>query len=155
MSLPSLLVGAAGGAAIVAVALGLQQRRAARKVIKTGASAFYNGAHVVNGVVYVSGQVAVAGKDAMGRPLLKTGGVTAESEQAMANFKKVLEAAGSSCEKVLKMTCYLADMSDYSAFNDVYLKYFNDDATRPARVCIAVKALPFGALVEVEGTAML
>ena len=64
-----------------------------------------------------------------------------------------VEAAGSSCDRVLKMTCYLSDMSDYAAFNDVYLKYFPDDATRPARVCIAVKALPFGALVEVEGTA--
>ena len=131
------LVSAAAAVALVLVA---RQTKLTRTVIKTGASAFYNGAHAVGGIVYMSGQVAVAGKDAMGRPVLAKGGIAAESRQALSNFKKVLESAGSSCDRVLKMTCYLVDMADYSAFNDVYLEYFPDAETRPARVCIAVRA---------------
>lgn len=127
--------------------------RSARRVITTGASAFYNGAHEKDGIVYVSGQVAVCGKTADGKPLLKAGGVKAETRQCLENLRAILVDAGSSMDSVLKATCYLGDISMYAEFNEVYLEFFADAATRPARVCFAVDKLPLGAAVEVECTA--
>ena len=74
-------------------------------------------------------------------------GITDQAEQVMKNLEAVLTAAGSSFEKAIKTTCFLADMSDFAAFNEVYAKYFTEN---PARSCVAVKTLPKGVLVEVE-----
>lgn len=74
-------------------------------------------------------------------------GITEQTEQVMKNLGAVLTAAGSSFEKAIKTTCFLADMSDFAAFNEVYAKYFTEN---PARSCVAVKTLPKGVLVEVE-----
>jgi 2-iminobutanoate/2-iminopropanoate deaminase len=65
----------------------------------------------------------------------------------MKNLSAVLSEAGSSFEKAIKTTCFLADIADFAAFNEVYAKYFTE---KPARSCVAVKSLPKGALVEVE-----
>ena len=74
-------------------------------------------------------------------------GITDQAEQVMKNLEAVLTAAGSSFAKAIKTTCFLADMSDFAAFNEVYAKYFTGN---PARSCVAVKALPKNVLVEVE-----
>ena len=73
--------------------------------------------------------------------------ITAQAEQVMKNIGAVLEAAGYTFEEAVKTTCFLADMGDFAAFNEVYARYFTG---KPARSCVAVKALPKGALVEVE-----
>ena len=74
-------------------------------------------------------------------------GLTEQTEQVMKNLGAVLEAAGTSFEKAIKTTCFLSDMVDFAAFNDVYAKYFTE---KPARSCVAVKTLPKGVLAEVE-----
>ena len=79
-------------------------------------------------------------------------GIAAQAEQVMKNLGEVLKAAGSSFEKAVKTTCFLADMNDFAAFNEVYAKYFT---TKPARSCVAVKTLPKNVLVEVEVIATL
>lgn len=73
--------------------------------------------------------------------------ITAQAKQSIENVGAVLAAGGSSFEKVVKTTCFLADMKDFAAFNEVYAKYFT---TNPARSCAAVKTLPKGVLCEVE-----
>ena len=107
-----------------------------------GAIGPYSQGYIVNGFVYTSGQIPV-------NPA--TGdipeGITAQAEQACTNVGAILEAAGIGFEKVFKTTCFLADMADFAAFNEVYAKYF---VSKPARSCVAVKDLPQGALVEVE-----
>ena len=75
-----------------------------------------------------------------------------QAEQVMKNLAAVLRAAGSSFENVVKTTCFLNDMADFAAFNQVYSKYIT---TAPARSCVAVRELPKGALVEVEAVALL
>ena len=79
------------------------------------------------------------------------GGIKEQTEQVMANLKAVLEEAGSTFTKVIKTTCFLADMGDFAAFNEVYAKYFTE---KPARSCVAVKTLPKNVLVEVECIAL-
>ena len=74
-------------------------------------------------------------------------GIAAQAEQSCKNVGAILEAAGSSFDKVVKTTCFLADMDDFAAFNAVYAEYFPG---KPARSCVAVKTLPKGALCEVE-----
>lgn len=76
--------------------------------------------------------------------------IEAQAKQSCENVKQVLEAAGSSLEKVIKTTCFLQDMADFAAFNQVYASYFTN---QPARSCVAVKELPKGALVEIEAVA--
>ena len=103
----------------------------------------YSQAVVSNGMVYTSGQIAID-------PL--TNSVRAETieeqtEQVMKNLGQILLTAGSSFEKAVKTTCFLADMNDFAKFNEVYAKYF---ANFPARSCVAVKTLPKNVLVEVE-----
>ncbi len=103
----------------------------------------YSQAAVVGDFVFTSGQIAI-------NP--KTGNVEAttieeQSEQVMQNLGAVLAAAGSSFEKAVKTTCFLANIADFAAFNGVYGKYFT---SKPARSCVAVKDLPKGVLVEVE-----
>lgn len=103
----------------------------------------YSQAVVSGGMVYTSGQIAI-------NPATNTiEAVTIEeqSEQVMKNLGAVLEASGSSFGKAVKTTCFLADMNDFSAFNEIYGKYFT---SLPARSCVAVKTLPKNVLVEVE-----
>lgn len=103
----------------------------------------YSQAMKVNGMVFTSGQIPLNPKTG------EIQGTTIEeqAEQVMKNLGAVLEAAGSSYEKAIKTTCFLADMGDFAAFNEVYGKYFTG---KPARSCVAVKTLPKNVLCEVE-----
>lgn len=103
----------------------------------------YSQAIVVGNIVYTSGQIPIVPESG----LIETTSVADQTEQVMKNLAAVLESAGSSFEKVVKTTCFLADISYFAAFNEVYAKYF---ISKPARSCVAVKDLPKGALVEVE-----
>ena len=78
-------------------------------------------------------------------------GIAAQAEWSCRNVGAILEAAGSGFDKVVKTTCFLADIADFAAFNEVYAKYFT---SKPARSCVAVKALPKGALCEIEAIAV-
>ena len=103
----------------------------------------YSQAMIVGGLVYTSGQIAI--DPATGD--LVEGDVRAQTEQVMKNLGAVLEAAGSSYAKAVKTTCFLKNIGDFAVFNEVYGNYFTE---KPARSCVAVAALPKGALVEVE-----
>lgn len=108
----------------------------------------YSQAIVCGDMVFTSGQIPI--NPASGNVEAVT--IEAQAEQVMKNLGEVLKAAGSCFEKTLKTTCFLADMSDFAAFNGVYAKYFT---TKPARSCVAVKTLPKNVLVEVEVIATL
>ena len=99
-------------------------------------------------LVFTSGQIAI--DPAVGDIVAKD--IAAQTEQVMKNLCEVLRAAGSSPELVIKTTCFLANIGDFAAFNEIYGKYFTE---KPARSCVAVAALPTGALVEVEAVALL
>lgn len=103
----------------------------------------YSQAVKANGLIFTSGQIAI--NPASGE--VETYTIEAQTEQVCKNLKNVLEASGSSLEKAIKTVCFLADMNDFAAFNEVYGKYFTD---KPARSCVAVKTLPKNVLVEVE-----
>ena len=103
----------------------------------------YSQAVVVGNLVYTSGQIAI--DPAVGDIVAQD--VKGQTEQVMKNLGAVLEAAGSCYEKAIKTTCFLADIADFAAFNEIYGAYFTE---KPARSCVAAKALPKGALVEVE-----
>ena len=107
----------------------------------------YSQAVVVGDFVFTSGQIAI--NPASGNVEATT--IEEQSEQVMKNLGEVLKAAGTSFEKAVKTTCFLANMSDFAAFNGVYGKYFT---TKPARSCVAAKDLPKGVLVEVEVVAV-
>ncbi len=77
-------------------------------------------------------------------------GIEKQAEQSCKNVKAVLEASGSSLDKVIKTTCFLSDMADFGKFNEVYAKYFTSN---PARSCVAVKEIPKGVLCEIEAIA--
>ena len=119
------------------------------KVISTtnapGAIGPYSQGFVVNGFVYTSGQIPV---DPVSGNVPE--GIAAQAEQSCKNVGAILGAAGVSFEKVFKTTCFLADMGDFAAFNEVYAKYF---VSKPARSCVAVKTLPKGVLCEIEAIA--
>ena len=103
----------------------------------------YSQGYVHNGVLYTAGQIAI-------NPEVNDVEATtieAQTEQVCKNLGEVLKEAGTSFDKVLKTTCFLADMSDFAAFNEVYGKDFT---SKPARSCVAVKTLPKGVLCEVE-----
>ena len=103
----------------------------------------YSQGYVHNGVLYTAGQIAI-------NPEVNDVEATtieAQTEQVCKNLGEVLKEAGTSFDKVLKTTCFLADMSDFAAFNEIYAKYFT---SKPARSCVAVKTLPKGVLCEVE-----
>ena len=106
----------------------------------------YSQAMVTGNLVYTSGQIAI--NPAAGKVEATT--IEGQTEQVMKNLKAVLEAAGSSMEKVVKTTCFLADMGDFAAFNGIYAQNFPQ---KPARSCVAVKTLPANVLVEVEAIA--
>lgn len=103
----------------------------------------YSQAMKVGNLVYTSGQIPI--DPATGN--IDSQDITGQTEQVMKNLDAVLTAAGSSFDKAVKTLCFLKDMGDFSAFNEVYAKYFTG---KPARSCVAVAALPKGALVEVE-----
>ena len=103
----------------------------------------YSQAIILNGVLFTSGQIPV--NPATGEIAGST--IEEQAEQVMKNLGEVLKEAGSSFEKAVKTTCFLADMGDFAAFNEVYAKYF---VNKPARSCVAVKTLPKNVLCEVE-----
>lgn len=106
----------------------------------------YSQGYEVNGFIFSSGQIPV-------NP--ETGeipeGIEAQAEQSCKNVGAVLEAAGAGYDQVVKTTCFLTDMADFAAFNEVYAKYFT---SKPARSCVAAKALPKGVLCEIEAIAV-
>ena len=108
----------------------------------------YSQAVICGEMVFTSGQIPI--NPASGNVEATT--ILEQSEQVMKNLGEVLTAAGSSFEKAVKTTCFLADIADFAAFNEVYAKYFT---TKPARSCVAVKDLPKGVKVEVEVIATL
>ena len=117
-----------------------------KKIATTNAPAAigpYSQAVVCGGLVYTSGQIALDPETAT----LVGNDISAQTEQVMKNLDAVLTAAGSSFDKAIKTTCFLANISDFAAFNEIYGKYFT---SKPARSCVAAKDLPKGALVEVE-----
>ena len=103
----------------------------------------YSQAIVSNGMVYTSGQIAID----PATNTIKAVTIQEQTEQIMKNLAAVLETAGSSFEKAVKTTCFLADMNDFAAFNEIYGKYFT---SLPARSCVAVKTLPKAVHAEVE-----
>ena len=111
-----------------------------------GAIGPYSQGWVVGDFVYTSGQIPV--NPANGEV---PAGIAAQAEQSCKNVAAILEAAGSTLEGVIKTTCFLADMGDFAAFNEVYAKYFT---SKPARSCVAVKDLPKGVLCEIEAVAV-
>ena len=119
------------------------------KVIATekapGAIGPYSQGFLTNGFVYTSGQIPVNPADGT-----IPEGIDAQAEQSCKNVGAILEAGGSGFDKVVKTTCFLADIADFAAFNEVYAKFFT---SKPARSCVAVKDLPKGVLCEVEAIA--
>lgn len=113
-----------------------------------GAIGPYSQAVVHGGMVYTSGQIALDPVEGV----MVGQDVKTQTERVMKNLDAVLKAAGSSFEHVVKTTCFLADMNDFAAFNEVYGSYIT---SAPARSCVAVKDLPKGALVEVEVIAVI
>ena len=107
----------------------------------------YSQGMVLGNLVFCSGQIPVD-------PAIGTipEGITAQAEQSCRNVAAVLEAAGSDLTKVVKTTCFLADMADFAAFNEVYARFFTG---KPARSCCAVKTLPKNVLCEIEAIAEL
>lgn len=103
----------------------------------------YSQAICVGDLVFTSGQIPLDPVTG----LVVDGGIAEQTEQVMKNLGAVLTASGSSYEKAIKTTCFLADIGDFAAFNEVYAKYFTG---KPARSCVAVKDLPKGVKVEVE-----
>lgn len=108
----------------------------------------YSQAILCGNMLYTSGQLGmnpangeIEGKD-----------ITEQAEQALQNLGAILAEAGTSFDKIVKTTCFLADMADFAAFNAVYSKYIKN---APARSCVAVKTLPKGGLVEVEAVAVV
>lgn len=111
-----------------------------------GAIGPYSQGITVGDFVFTSGQIPV---------IPATGeipqGIAAQAEQSCRNVAAILEAAGVTLENVVKTTCFLADMGDFGAFNEVYARYF---VSKPARSCVAVKDLPKGVLCEIEALAV-
>lgn len=103
----------------------------------------YSQAVKAGNLLYTSGQIALDPETGA----LNGDEIAAQTEQVMKNLSAVLAAGGSSFDKVIKTTCFLADISDFAVFNEVYGSYIT---SAPARSCVAVKDLPKGALVEVE-----
>lgn len=115
-----------------------------------GAIGPYSQAVAVNGMLYTSGQIAI--NPATGN--VEATDIVGQSKQVMANLKAVLEAAGTSFDKVVKTTCFLKDVAkDFSVFNEIYAEAMGD--AKPARSCVGVADLPKGVLVEVEVIAVL
>ena len=102
----------------------------------------YSQAKVSGGFLFASGQIGINPEDG-----IVVTGLEAQTKQVIKNIDAVLTAAGTEVSKVIKTTCFLANMSDFHAFNAIYGEYFT---SKPARSCVAVKDLPLGVLCEVE-----
>lgn len=111
-----------------------------------GAIGPYSQGYLANGFVFTSGQIAIEPESGMIQE-----GIAAQAEQCCKNISAILNAAGSDISKVIKTTCFLTDMADFTAFNEVYAKYF---ISKPARSCVAVKQLPKNVLCEIEAIAL-
>jgi len=109
----------------------------------------YSQGIIANGFVFTAGQIPLI----PGTSDLREGGIEAQTRQVMNNIRGVLEAAGSGLEQVVKTTVFLADISDFAAFNAVYSEFFPQDP--PARTTVQAGGLPIGALIEVEAVALL
>jgi 2-iminobutanoate/2-iminopropanoate deaminase len=123
-----------------------------KKIIRTNkapaAMGPYSQAVEKNGTLYVSGQVALdpdTGK-------IIEGDITAQTHQVLRNIKAILQEAGYTFTDVVKSTCYLDNIADFKAMNEVYSQYYTEN--HPARAAFAVKDLPLGALIEIETVAM-
>ena len=103
----------------------------------------YSQAVLINGLVYTSGQIAL--DPATGELVGET--IEEQAEQVMKNLVAILKAAGTKPENAVKTLCFLTDIQDFAAFNEVYAKYFTE---KPARSCVGVSSLPKGAICEVE-----
>ena len=103
----------------------------------------YSQAIIIGNLVYTSGQIPI--NPASGN--IDAADIKSQAEQVIMNLSEVLKEAGSSLENAVKTTCFLKNMSDFAAFNEVYAKYFTG---KPARSCVEVSARPKGALVEIE-----
>lgn len=110
-----------------------------------GAIGPYSQGFISNNMVYTSGQIPVNPSNGE-----VPEGITAQAEQSCKNVGALLEAAGVNFSNVVKTTCFLADMADFAEFNEMYARYF---ISKPARSCVAVKALPKGVLCEIEAIA--
>ena len=108
----------------------------------------YSQAIMVNNVIYTSGQIPIDPETGN----VKGSEIKEQAEQVMKNLLAVLQAANADFNNVVKTTCFLADIADFAAFNEVYAKYIT---SAPARSCVAVKDLPKGVLVEVEAIAYI
>ena len=119
------------------------------KILETknapGAIGPYSQGYAVNGFIYTSGQIAI---DPVSGEIPE--GIVAQTHQCCKNIGAILSSAGVGFENVFKTTCFLADMGDFSEFNQVYAQYF---VSKPARSCVAVKSLPKGVLCEIEAIA--
>ena len=107
----------------------------------------YSQAKVVNGMLFTSGQIPVNPVNGEIAADIK-----AQTKQSCENVKALVEAAGSDLSKVIKTTCFLSDIANFAAFNEVYAQYF---VSSPARSCVAVKDIPKGCLVEIEAIALI
>ncbi|PST91375.1 regulator [Photobacterium sp. NCIMB 13483] len=107
----------------------------------------YSHGNAFGDLIFTSGQLPVC-KEKGG---IVDGGVAEQSYQSLVNLRSVIEAGGGDMDTVVKTTCYLANISDFAAFNEVYAQFFKTEC--PARSCFAVKDLPMGALVEIEAIA--
>ena len=120
------------------------------KILETssapGAIGPYSQGYEANGFVFTSGQIPV---DPASGSVPQ--GIAAQAEQSCKNVGAVLAAAGAGYDQVIKTTCFLADMGDFTVFNEVYARYFT---SKPARSCVAVKDLPKGVLCEIEAIAV-
>ena len=103
----------------------------------------YSQAMITGNLVFTSGQIPIVPETGA----IEAADIKGQTEQVCKNLSEVLEASGSSLENAVKTVCFLANIADFAAFNEVYAKYFTG---KPARSCVAVKDLPKGALVEVE-----
>lgn len=103
----------------------------------------YSQGIITGNLLFASGQIAI--NPANGA--IEAEGIVEQTEQVMKNIGALLEAAGTDYTKVVKTTCFLADMDDFAVFNEIYAKYFTE---KPARSCVAVKTLPKNVLCEVE-----
>ena len=112
-----------------------------------GAIGPYSHGYIVGNFVFTSGQIPV---DPESGNIPE--GILAQAEQSCKNVAAILEAAGTTCQQVVKTTCFLADMNDFAAFNQVYAEYFTG---KPARSCVAVKTLPKNVLCEIEAIAVI
>ena len=103
----------------------------------------YSQGYVHGGMFYSAGQIPINPET----DAIEATDIKSQTEQVCKNLGAVLKAAGTSFEQVIKTTCFLADMGDFAAFNEVYAKYF---VSKPARSCVAVKTLPKNVLCEIE-----